>query len=189
MEDLIRDRTSKTPSVHFNFQESRLEISGVSIPEDADHFYAPLMEWVDEYIGKKKNVPTTVILRLIYFNTSTSDYLVTILKNLKGIIELENLVPDPGSPSDEPDLNGTGTFNLVSEIKQDGAEGAENKETETREGNAPVDKSAQLSEEKKRLLRIEWHYEEEDEDMRDTGSHFESIIDVPFVFKACEELE
>jgi hypothetical protein len=38
-------------------------------------------------------------------------------------------------------------------------------------------------------LQVEWHYEEEDEDMRETGTHFESIIDLPFSFKAVNEIE
>ncbi|NJO03877.1 MAG: DUF1987 domain-containing protein, partial [Bacteroidia bacterium] len=83
MEDILIEKTSKTPCVSFSYEQNALEIKGVSIPEDADSFYAPLMEWVSRYVQEKKNQKTIMVLKLVYFNTSTSDYLVTMLKNLK----------------------------------------------------------------------------------------------------------
>lgn len=132
MEDIHIDKTSKTPAVDFIFEDRTLEIKGVSIPEDADTFYTPLLEWVDEYVEVEvvKENKTIVILKLIYFNTSTSDYLVTLLKKIKALM------------NDESD-------NVI----------------------------------------VEWHYEEDDEDMRETGTHFESILDISFEYKSIEEIE
>ncbi|MCU0445183.1 MAG: DUF1987 domain-containing protein [Microscillaceae bacterium] len=165
MEDIVIPRTTKTPAVNFNFEENRLEIAGVSIPEDADHFYTPLLDWVNEYVELKKNQPTTIYLRLIYFNTSTSDYLVSILRQLKSLksdeLTLDQIIEKEEEIGDED------------EVKNEDSEATAD-EVELKQPEHP--------------LRIEWHYEEEDEDMRETGTHFESIIELPFHYEAVEEI-
>lgn len=181
MEDIIIEKTSKTPAVHFNYNENRLEIAGVSIPEDADSFYNPLMEWIESYVEKKRPEATTMVLKLIYFNTSTSDYLVTMLKNLKklkpslGATKTEEEEASSESNDLPPTFNNT-IVSLESLEKYDGEQEVEKEESESEVAHSD------------HPLRIEWYYEEEDEDMRETGSHFESIIDLPFVFHACEEI-
>lgn len=164
MEDIIIEKTSKTPAVDFKFKEGILEIKGVSIPEDADSFYAPLLEWVNDYIENKETSSTKVLLKLIYFNTSTSDYLVTMLKNLKKLIK------------EEP------------EGETESAAANQAKEDEDDQPNRVEEPSEENTISEKHNLEIEWYYEEDDEDMRETGSHFESIIDLPFTFQACEEI-
>ncbi|NJL11735.1 MAG: DUF1987 domain-containing protein [Microscillaceae bacterium] len=194
MEDIIIEKTSKTPAVHFNFEENRLEIAGVSIPEDADNFYYPLLEWVDGYLDQKKNQATTVILKLIYFNTATSDYLVTMLKNLKKLQEgyqEEDLSKEemPIAPSE----NGFHDLDRPAEINPELSAVIAQQTPMPEDTKAP--NQDENAEEEGRIvlpthpLRVEWHYEEEDEDMRETGTHFESIIDLPFVFKAVEEID
>ena len=195
MEDIVLERTAKTPAIRFLFSENRLEITGVSIPEDADSFYSPLMEWVDQYVENKKNQKTTFVLKLIYFNTSTSDYLVTMLKNLKKIqpedsqlylyddsmVEIDN--------SESLEVNGHHT-NVESGVQVQFSEDQETEMNDTENLNQEENETEKSEENKpEHLLRIEWFYEEEDEDMRETGSHFESIIDLPFVFESCEEIE
>ena len=193
MEDIVLERTAKTPAIRFLFSENRLEITGVSIPEDADSFYSPLMEWVDQYVENKKNQKTTFVLKLIYFNTSTSDYLVTMLKNLKKIQPEDSqlyLYDESMAEIDnsEPlEVNGHHA-NVESGVQ---VQVPEDQDSELNDDENPNENASEVSEENKRehLLRIEWFYEEEDEDMRETGSHFESIIDLPFVFESCEEIE
>lgn len=193
MEDIVLERTAKTPAIRFLFSENRLEITGVSIPEDADSFYAPLMEWVDQYVDSKQNQKTTIVLKLIYFNTSTSDYLVTMLKNLKKVQPEDArryLYDDSMVEIDETEsleINGHHT-STESGIQVQISEEQETNTTDNLEGET---KDAEDTQENKQehLLRIEWFYEEEDEDMRETGSHFESIIDLPFVFESCEEID
>ncbi|GAB4397832.1 MAG: hypothetical protein OHK0053_15200 [Microscillaceae bacterium] len=192
MEDIIIEKTSKTPAVHFNFEENCLEIAGVSIPEDADNFYNPLLEWVDEYLAHKKNQATTVILKLIYFNTATSDYLVTILKNLK---KLQEGYKEEDLPREEmpiaPSENGFHDQDKNTEVNPELSAEIAGQSPMSEDTQAPEEASAADTDKAsaEHPLRIEWHYEEEDEDMRETGTHFESIIDLPFVFKAVEEID
>jgi hypothetical protein len=78
--------TSIEPSVSFNADNGKLEIAGVSTPEDAINFYRPLVEWVKEYAVNPKDL-TELTIKLEYFNTSTSKTLLDIFKTLQEIKE------------------------------------------------------------------------------------------------------
>ncbi len=206
MEDIAIERTSKTPSVRFEFENNYLEISGISIPEDADNFYDPLMQWVEEYVAQKKEIPTRFVLKLIYFNTSTADYLVNMLKNLKNLKDGNTNDKQDSQESqqaqDSLDKAALASEQTFLELAKDALEIFQNgKYDEEKEINDEATEE-ELSEEEdtafsevmqeiqlEHPLIVEWHYEEEDEDMRETGTHFESIIDLPFVFKAVKEIE
>lgn len=84
MENLVREATAKTPEVNFDAANGVLEIKGTSIPENSIQFYQPLDEWVAEYI--KVPVPKiTITIRLQYFNSSTSMWLVHLLMKFKDV--------------------------------------------------------------------------------------------------------
>ncbi len=120
------ERTNKSPYVHFDAEEGHFEIKGVSIPEDSEAFYRPLIAFAEKY--NKNPAPKTVVaIKFLYFNTSTSDYLLSLVRTLK--------------------------------------EGQEEK------------------------LTIEWHYEEEDEDMYETGTHIEKVLEHKFVYCPCESIK
>ena len=87
MRDIYIKQTSKTPEIKFLAAKGVLELKGVSIPEDAEKIYAPLLDWVEEYVKTTRNKETHFIFKLVYFNTSTSDYLVGLLKSLKRLYE------------------------------------------------------------------------------------------------------
>lgn len=182
MENIHIEKTSKTPEVIFDAEKHYLEIKGVSIPEDSEHFYRPLMEWMIAYVDdvktqnatelpveepseeqpeeeitaeateelaettapKHEKIAPLVSLKLIYFNTSTADYLVNLLRKLREIQEDYTPIMDNGSFN--PD-------------------------------EAPP-----------HLVTVEWCYEIEDDDMYDTGTHFESVLEMPFTYIALDEI-
>lgn len=182
MENIHIEKTSKTPEVIFDAEKHYLEIKGVSIPEDSEHFYRPLMEWMIDYVAYLKELfdtqtpteeqeninsatesdtdselepayeskqmeqlPSPLIsLKLIYFNTSTADYLVNLLRKLREV------------QIDYPPVMDNGSFSP---------------------DEAPA-----------HLVTIEWCYEIEDDDMYDTGTHFESVLEMPFTYIAVEEI-
>jgi hypothetical protein len=74
--------TSSTPAAHFNYEKGELHISGRSLNNNVDFFFKPLIKWVDEYITKPRE-NTTVYLHLEYLNTSSVNYVFTLLKKLK----------------------------------------------------------------------------------------------------------
>jgi len=65
-------------------QGGLVEIKGRSQPENTAEFYRPLMDWVDEYVTKKKK-KTTINIELEYFNTSSSKVLLNILRKFEAI--------------------------------------------------------------------------------------------------------
>lgn len=70
------------PTVHFNAKTGICEITGESFLEDTIEFYRHLTDWIDKYIEKVKG-PLALIIKLSYFNTSTSRSILDILNLLK----------------------------------------------------------------------------------------------------------
>jgi hypothetical protein len=58
------------------------EISGESCLEDTVEFYKPLIQWLETYTGEVKK-PIAFIIKLTYFNTSTSRSILDLLNVLK----------------------------------------------------------------------------------------------------------
>ena len=116
MDNYTLIQSPKTPRI--NFKESGLlEISGRSIPENSVDFYKPALDWVEDYT-KQPADETRMVVKLEYFNTSTSKCLIEMFRKLETI----------------------------------------------------ADKSK---------VKIEWHYEVEDEDMMESGQDFQHILKIP----------
>jgi hypothetical protein len=86
MEDLYFEATNKTPKVSFCAADGKLEIIGRSIPENSYKFYEPVLQWLDEYIDSPAE-KTELTFKLDYFNTSSSMYILGILKKLEFLHE------------------------------------------------------------------------------------------------------
>jgi hypothetical protein len=69
------------PVVNFDYKTGICEISGESFMEDTYKFYEPIIEWLNEYIKEKK--PIVLNIKLTYFNTSSSKFILVILNTLK----------------------------------------------------------------------------------------------------------
>jgi hypothetical protein len=79
--NLFIEQTPKTPQIDLNQYNGELILYGRSIPENAAKVYEPVWDWVSQYILNAR--PTTNFrLNLEYFNTSSSIWLVKILKLL-----------------------------------------------------------------------------------------------------------
>ncbi len=89
MENIQINGTSKTPDVFFDAHTGKLEISGRSIPENSYQFYEPLLTWLDNYASAPQS-ETLLIFRLDYFNTSSSMYILGILKKLEKLYTAGN---------------------------------------------------------------------------------------------------
>jgi len=103
--------------MHFSRETGEFEISGRSIPENSIEFYKPIINWLDNYI-KEPNQSTLLVIKLEYFNTSSSKCLVEILRRLESLNDQS-------------------------------------------------------------MVKVKWCYEEEDEDMQESGEDFKEIIKVP----------
>ena len=84
MDSIFIEQTAKTPKVDFNSQTGFLYLEGISIPENSVDFYRTLIDWINEY-SITPLPETTLVLKLEYFNTSTSVLLLNMFKNLSKI--------------------------------------------------------------------------------------------------------
>ena len=86
--NLFIEQTPKTPQIDLNQYNGELILYGRSIPENAAKVYEPVWDWVSQYIPNAR--PTTNFrLNLEYFNTSSSIWLVKILKLLIQIKDMD----------------------------------------------------------------------------------------------------
>jgi hypothetical protein len=80
MEDYIQERTHKTPSIRA-YANGEITIEGVAIPESVLEDFKDFTIWFEKYASNPAK-KTVVNIRLDYFNTSSSAYLLKIFKNL-----------------------------------------------------------------------------------------------------------
>lgn len=118
MNSLYLAKTSKTPEVTFDPKSEVFEIIGRSIPENSVEFYRPVMEWLDVY-QRDVNINIPLVVKLEYFNTSSSKCLVDIFRKLEKMYQ---------------------------------------------EGHQ---------------VMIKWYFEEEDEDMKESGEDFKDLLKLP----------
>jgi hypothetical protein len=84
MDSLYLNKTSRTPQISLDPKQQIFEIEGRSIPENSVDFYKPVMQWMDFY-RQHPNDKTRFVIRLEYFNTSSSKCLIDILRKLEKI--------------------------------------------------------------------------------------------------------
>jgi hypothetical protein len=80
MEELRYTATKNTPEIILN-PEGKIKIRGRSIHENAVDFFAPVEEWVSEYILSPANV-TSVEIALDYFNSASAKVFISILQKV-----------------------------------------------------------------------------------------------------------
>ncbi len=126
MDNLKIEGTKQTPEIDFDVASGILKISGRSIPENTFEFFNPVLLWLDSFSAQ---APEKVIakINLEYFNTSSSKYILEVLKRLKNIL---------------------------------------------RDGKSVL---------------VQWYYEEDDEEMMETGEDYEDVSGLPFEIIAIEE--
>ncbi len=84
MDKLSIGGTEDTPEVLLDKASGTFEISGRSLPEDAAEFYAPILEWLENY-ADASNDTTEFQMKLEYFNTASSKLLLDVLTKLEDI--------------------------------------------------------------------------------------------------------
>jgi hypothetical protein len=92
MKILNIESSEDTPKVVLNKDKGVFEISGRSIPEDSTAFYAPILEWIEEY-KKTPNPTTNFSFKFEYLNTSSSKLVqevLSALEELQGVTVIWN---------------------------------------------------------------------------------------------------
>lgn len=88
MQALRIPATIKTPEVLFDPSNNVFEIKGKSVPENAEEFYMPVLDWFDDYVANP-NEETVLKLDLEYFNISSSKRLLFLLYKLNELASKE----------------------------------------------------------------------------------------------------
>ena len=108
MNALVIDGTKQTPEVNFNADSGVIEVGGRSIPENSFEFYNPLLTWLDEYTSNPA-AKTVVKIKLEYFNTSSSKYILEIFKKVKVIhTEEKDIIVEWYHDEDDEEMMETG---------------------------------------------------------------------------------
>ena len=92
MDDLIISATPFTPEIHFRYSKGCLEMSGESYPENTSEFYKPVFHSLSEYLDGIRGENVTVILRMRYFNSSSSKILINFFDLLDNAAAKENTI-------------------------------------------------------------------------------------------------
>jgi len=83
--------TETTPSVDFNPETGKLIIEGNSIPNDAEEFFNPILSWLEEYVSSTR-VKTTLVIKLHYFNVSSSKRILYMFYKLNELLKFNKPV-------------------------------------------------------------------------------------------------
>ncbi|MFT5916110.1 MAG: hypothetical protein ACJAWV_001217 [Flammeovirgaceae bacterium] len=78
------ESTEDTPRVVLDKSNGTFEISGRSLPEDAEEFYRPILDWLEGYTSDL-NGETEFMFKLEYFNTASSKKILDVLTKLEDI--------------------------------------------------------------------------------------------------------
>jgi hypothetical protein len=79
MEDLFVQGTDSLPTISFR-NNGELKITGRALPEDANSFFRPLLDWLRNFSAEEVNIE----FNLDYFNTSVSKQILDMFKIIEG---------------------------------------------------------------------------------------------------------
>ncbi len=82
MENLEIAGTTKTPTILMNGENGSMLLQGRSNPENARIVFQPIIDWLEEYV-KHPAQRTDLRINLELFNTSSSKYLLEILRKIR----------------------------------------------------------------------------------------------------------
>jgi len=79
MQNLIIEKTAKTPSVNFNNENGKFKIVGRSIPENPELFFDQIFIWLKEYFLNPQD-STILEIQLEYINSGSSKFILELLQ-------------------------------------------------------------------------------------------------------------
>jgi hypothetical protein len=86
MELLYIKGSDTTPEINFNNLTGEFSMVGKAIPDDADEFFKPILNWLGDYVLASAT-KTKLTIKLDYFNISASKRLLFIFYKLNELIE------------------------------------------------------------------------------------------------------
>lgn len=84
MEKIRIESTDVSPEVVFDIESNNFSIRGKSVVNEVDEFYAPLISWLENAVGKIEN-RVDFVFDLEYFNIFSSKRILFILYKLSDL--------------------------------------------------------------------------------------------------------
>lgn len=72
--------TERTPSLEYDPKGPTFNMIGISVPDDAKSFYAPILQWVEKYVREGVSDPMVINIDLDYFSIQSASVLLKIIK-------------------------------------------------------------------------------------------------------------
>jgi hypothetical protein len=108
MVNLKLEGTQDTPAVILDATKGIIELSGKSFPADVADFYAPVLNWIDQY-AKNPSEKSVISMKMDYFNTASSKIILDILYKFEDISnEGHSVLIKWYFPNDDDDMKETG---------------------------------------------------------------------------------
>jgi hypothetical protein len=82
IDKLYMPGTEDEPEINFDAANNLFEISGRSIPENANTIFFPILEWLNRYFVDP-NKQTNLVLKLEYLNSASSKKMIEVLALLE----------------------------------------------------------------------------------------------------------
>lgn len=79
---LIIDKTTKTPQIIFDPANNLFEISGRSLPENVVKTYEPVLQWIDQNVGRIQD-DIAFSFKMDYLNSASAKMISLILTKLE----------------------------------------------------------------------------------------------------------
>ena len=81
MENYFANGNELTPKACFDKEQNTFSLSGRSIPENAIEFYAPIIEWWQQYL-QNPNPETSIDMNFEYINSSSMKQIARLIAML-----------------------------------------------------------------------------------------------------------
>ena len=82
MQKLHIPEGERTPRIDLDPDKAYVEIVGRSLPENSPAFYAPVDEWIHEFVAHDRRKKLTITLEIEYYNTSSSKCILDLLRKI-----------------------------------------------------------------------------------------------------------
>lgn len=73
--------TEDTPDINFDTEILKFEMTGRSMPEDAQSFYNPIIDYLEDFKGSKFHLD----FKVEYFNTASSKMILDFLMKMEEV--------------------------------------------------------------------------------------------------------
>ena len=83
-QEFFLEATDSTPICEISVEKSSMLLSGVSMPENANEFYAPIIEKIDT-LFKNASGQFTLKIQLSYMNSMSNKQLLRLMKHIEGM--------------------------------------------------------------------------------------------------------